>query len=353
MVSVYPETVIILRLSLDKYLGSSFDHLSNFIEKSNCPKGLNVYMGCFVKQTEMYYADPVYRPPSEYASLLIQATVGCSAAAAGRCHFCNSNIFNQTIPQKKFRIRPTDEILDDIDKGRKQYGAKVKKIFLLDSNAMIIKSSELLKIVHKCYKVFPQLKQVACYACSGDILRKDFQELTALRKAGLNLVFVGLESGDQQVLELVNKGTTIEDQINAVVKANNTGMRTSVSVILGLGGKKLSKQHAINTGKVVTAMNPSYLATLTLMVVPGTELDKMVRERRFERVTDPLDFLKELHLMVMHIEASGPVVFRVNHASNYLSLRGSLPDNKEQMLGAIRNAMLDPTMLRSESSRGL
>jgi radical SAM superfamily enzyme YgiQ (UPF0313 family) len=301
----------------------------------------------------MYYADPVYRPPSEFSSLLIQATVGCSAAAAGRCHFCNSNVFNQTVPQKKFRIRPTDEILEDIDKGRRTYGVQVEKIFLLDSSAMIIKSSELLKIVQKCYKVFPQLKQVACYACSEDILRKDLQELTALREAGLNLVFVGLESGDQQVLELVNKGTTVRDQINAVVKANRAGMRTSVSVILGLGGKKLSEQHAINTGKIVTAMNPSYLAALTLMVVPGTELDKMVRERRFELVADPLDVLKELHLMIMHIEASGPVVFRVNHASNYLSLRGNLPDNKAQMLCSIRGAMQDPTMLRSESLRGL
>ncbi len=306
-----------------------------------------------MRQTEMYYADPVFRPPSEYASLLIQATVGCSAAAAGRCHFCNSNIFNQTVPKKKFRIRPTDEILDDIDRGRIQYGAQVEKIFLLDSNAMIIRSSELLKIVQKCYKVFPQLKQVACYACSDDILRKDIQELIALREAGLNLVFVGLESGDQQVLKLVNKGTTVENQINAVAKANGAGMRTSVSVILGLGGKKFSEQHAINTGKVVTVMNPSYLAALTLMVVPGTELDKMVKERRFELITEPLDTLKELHLMIMHIESSGPVVFRANHASNYLSLRGNLPDNKAQMLCSIREAMQDPTMLRSESLRGL
>ena len=306
-----------------------------------------------MRQAEMYYADPVYRPPSEYASLLIQATVGCSAAAAGRCHFCNSNIFNQTVPQKEFRIRPTDEILDDIDRGKIQYGAQVEKIFLLDSNAMIMRSSELLRIVQKSYKVFPQLKQVACYACSDDILRKDIQELTALREAGLNLVFVGLESGDQQVLKLVNKGTTVENQINAVVKANGAGMRTSVSVILGLGGKKFSEQHAINTGKVVTAMNPSYLAALTLMVVPGTELDKMVKERRFELITEPLDVLKELHLMIMHIKPSGSVVFRVNHASNYLTLRGNLPDNRVQMLCSIRDAMQDPTMLRSESLRGL
>ncbi len=306
-----------------------------------------------MKQTEMYYAEPVYRPPSEYASLLIQASVGCSAAAAGRCHFCNSNIFNQTVPQKKFTIRPTEEILEDIIRGRKLYGARVEKIFLLDSNAMTIRSVELLKIVRKCYEVFPQLKQVSCYACSEDILRKDISELMELRQAGLNLVFVGLESGDQQVLNLMNKGTTVENQIQAVLKANKAGIRTSVSVILGLGGKKLYEQHAVNTGRAVTAMNPSYLAALTLMVVPGTVLDNMVKENRFELVSDPIDFLTELQLLISNIDVSKSVVFRANHASNYLSVRGNLPVDKEQMLGSIRDAMQNPKRLRSEYSRGL
>ena len=232
-----------------------------------------------MRQKEMYYAEPVYRPPSEYASLLIQATVGCSAAAAGRCHFCNSNVFNQSVPQKKFRIRPTEEFLEDIIRGRKLYGPLVEKIFLLDSNAMTIRIPELLRILRRCYEVFPQLKQVSCYACSDDILRKDFTELRELRQAGLNLVFVGLESGDQQVLDMMNKGTTVENQIRAVTKVKKAGIRISVSVILGLGGKKLSEQHAVNTGRAVTAMNPSYLAALTLMVVPGTMLDSMVREK--------------------------------------------------------------------------
>lgn len=306
-----------------------------------------------MRQTEMYYAEPVYRPPSEYASLLIQATVGCSAAAVSRCNFCNSNVFNQTVPQKKFRIRPTEEILEDIILGRKLYGARVGKIFLLDSNAMIIRSAELLRIVRKCYEVFPQLKQVSCYACSDDILRKDIAELNQLREAGLNLVFVGLESGDQQVLELMNKGTTVDNQIRAVLKAKNAGMRTSVSVILGLGGKELSEQHAVNTGRAVSAMNPSYLAALTLMVVPGTVLDNMVREGSFNLVTEPLDVLQELHLLIANIEVSNPVVFRANHASNYLSLRGNLPDNKKQMLNSISDAKQNPSLIRSEKFRGL
>ena len=305
------------------------------------------------RRSEMYYAEPVYRPPSEAYSLLVQATVGCSSAAAGRCYFCNSTVFNRTIPEKRFRIRPTHEILEDIEIGGRQYGKGVDKIFLLDSNAMIIKTPELLKIVKKCYETFPNLKQVACYACCEDILRKTDEELLELRKTGLNLVFVGLESGDQEVLNLINKGATVEDQIEAVVKANQAGIQTSVTVILGLGGKRLSEQHAINTGKAATKMNPSFFAALTLMVVPGTALDDMVKRGEFDLVTDPIDVLKEVELIIKNIDAPGPVVFRTNHASNYLPLRGVLPGDKEGLLRTIRSAMKDPSILRAEYMRGL
>lgn len=301
----------------------------------------------------MYYAEPVYRPPSEAYSLLIQATIGCSSAAAGRCYFCNSTVFNRTIPDKTFRIRPTHEILEDIEIGGRQYGEGVEKIFLLDSNAMIIKTPELLKIVKKCYETFPNLKQVSCYACCEDILRKSDEELLELRKTGLNLVFVGLESGDQEVLNLMNKGVTVENQIEAVVKANKAGIQTSVTVILGLGGKRLSEQHAINTGKAATKMNPSFFAALTLMVVPGTVLDDMIKREEFELVTDPVDVLKEVELIIKNIDAPGPVVFRTNHASNYLPLRGVLPGDKEELLKTIRGAMKDPSILRAEYMRGL
>jgi radical SAM superfamily enzyme YgiQ (UPF0313 family) len=305
------------------------------------------------RRTEMYYAEPVYRPPSEAYSLLVQATVGCSSAAAGRCYFCNSTVFDRTIPEKKFRVRPTDEILEDIEIGGREYGKGVDKIFLLDSNAMIIKTPELLRIVKKCYETFPNLKQVSCYACCEDILRKTDEELLELRKTGLNLVFVGFESGDQEVLDLINKGVTVENQVKAVVKANRADIRTSVTVILGLGGERLSLQHAINTGKAATKMNPSFFAALTLMVVPGTVLDDMIKRGEFELVTDPLDVLKEVELMVKNIDAPGPVVFRTNHASNYLPLRGVLPGDKDKLLKTIRGAMKDPSLLRAEHMRGL
>jgi hypothetical protein len=138
-----------------------------------------------------------------------------------------------------------------------------------------------------------------------------------------------------------------------VVKANEAGIQTSVTVIIGLGGRRLCRQHAINTGKAAGAMNPTYFSALTLMVVPGTPLDGMVKRGEFELVTDPLEILEELGLMIENIEAPGPVVFRTNHASNYLPLRGTLPRDKESLLKTIRSAMKDPTRLRPESMRGL
>lgn len=306
-----------------------------------------------LKRKEMYYAEPVYRPPSEAYSLLVQATVGCSSAASGRCFFCASYLFEKTLPEKRFRIRPTHEILEDIEIAGELYGRKIEKIFLLDSNAMIIKTRELLKILKKCYSVFSHLKQVSCYACCGDILRKSDDELKALREAGLKLVFIGLESGDQQVLDLINKGATVQEQIESVVKANRAGIETSVTVIIGLGGRKLSREHGINTGKAAGAMNPTYFSALTLMVVPGTPLDGMVKRGEFELLTDPLEILQELSVMIESIDAPGPVVFRTNHASNYLPLRGTLPGDKANLLKTIQDAMRDPTRLRPESMRGL
>ena len=301
----------------------------------------------------MYYAEPVYRPPSEASSLLLQATVGCSSAAAGRCYFCNSYVFHKTVPEKRFRIRPTHDILEDIEIGSRQYGPIVEKIFLLDSNALIIKTSELLKILKKCYGSFPNLKQVSCYACCDDVLRKNDEELRQLCEAGLKLVFIGLESGDQEVLDLINKGATVQDQIDAVVKANRAGIQTSVTVIIGLGGKKLTEQHAVNTGKAAGKMNPAYFAALTLMVVANSPMDEMIKKGEFELVTDPLKILKELELMIMNIDTPGPVIFRTNHASNYLPLRGTLPQDKDTLLRTIRSAMKDPGLLRRESMRGL
>jgi radical SAM superfamily enzyme YgiQ (UPF0313 family) len=301
----------------------------------------------------MYYAEPIYRPPSEAYSLLIQASVGCSAAAAGRCYFCTSHVFDQTVPEKHFHIRPVEDVLEDIRIAQDQYGVGVEKIFLLDSNALIIKTADLLRIVKACYQAFPRLKQVSCYACCGDILRKSDDDLIQLRQTGLTLVFLGLESGDQQVLDLMNKGVAVADQVEAVVKANRAGIRTSVTVITGLGGRSLSRQHAIATAQAVSAMNPTYLAALTLMVVQGSPVERMIKQGDFEPLSGTREILQELALMIECIDAPGPIVFRCNHASNYLPLKGTLPADKPAMLDLIQSALKDPHLLRPNAYRGL
>ena len=151
----------------------------------------------------------------------------------------------------------------------------------------------------------------------------------------------------------VKLGAKVEDQIDAVVRANSAGIRTSITVIIGLGGRKMYHQHAINTGKAVTAMNPTYFSALTLMVVPYSPLDAMVKSGSFELITDPVEILGELELMIQHTNAPGPVIFRTNHASNYLPLKGTLPQDKAALLQLVRAAQKDPTLLRAESWRGL
>lgn len=301
----------------------------------------------------MFYAEPVYRPPSEHASLLVQATVGCSAAAAGRCHFCNSNVFNRQYKQKKFRIRPTAEIIADLRTAKVEYGEGVEKIFLLDSNAMIMSTGDLLQVLQACNYFFPNLRQVSCYACCDDIHRKSPAELESLRAAGLKLVYIGLESGDPTVLKMMNKGVSVERQIEAVLKVKSAGIRSSVSVILGLGGKEHHHSHSINTGKALAAMAPTYAAALTLMVVPGTVLEQMTKEKIFTPVTSPVALLEEARTMLEHIETEERIVFRTNHASNYLPIAGTLPQDRERMLQTIERAILDSSFLRSESYRRL
>jgi hypothetical protein len=151
----------------------------------------------------------------------------------------------------------------------------------------------------------------------------------------------------------MNKGAKVEDQIASVVKANKAGIQTSITVIIGLGGRKWTREHAVETGRAATAMNPTFFSALTLMVVPHSPLDAMVRRGEFELVTDPAEVLKELEWMIRNIDAPGPVVFRTNHASNYLPLKGTLPEDKEALLKTIQEALDDPRLLRPESMRGL
>lgn len=300
----------------------------------------------------MLYVEPVYRPPSEAHSLLIQATVGCSSAAQGHCHFCGSQLIERAIPQKKFRVRPVRDVIKDLEEARNTMGPGVRRIFLLDSNAMVMRPPSLEQICRRAYEIFPSLERVSVYCCAADIQKKSDEELKQIRRAGITLLYLGLESGSEEVLKLQNKGVTAEETVQACARAVEAGFELSATVILGLGSKALSRQHAIDTGKIISRIQPHYFGALTLMVVPGTPVDDWIKAGRFELLSQE-EVLKELRLMLEHMEVEREVVFRTNHASNYLPLNGTLPRDKDRLLKIIDKAQDQKVPLRPEHLRGL
>ncbi|MHA1167374.1 MAG: radical SAM protein [Candidatus Hodarchaeales archaeon] len=289
----------------------------------------------------LQYEGAVFRPPSEANSLIIQATIGCSN---NTCTFCVS------YKGKRFRIREFDEIRKEVELIKK-YGYRVRRIFLADGNALTIPTSDLLRILDLFKRNFPSLERVSAYACSSDILGKSIVELKELKANGLSLLYHGLESGDEEILEMVRKQQPAGDAIKASEKLAKTGIDLSTIVILGLGGKERSEQHAINTGKVVSKMKPRYLAALTLMIVPGSAIERQIKNSLLTPL-NPVEGLKELKIMIENINGLSGTVFRTNHASNYLPLRGLLCEDKEEFIQILDNVNRE-TALRPEWARGL
>jgi len=300
----------------------------------------------------MLYVEPIYRPPSEAGSLLVQATIGCSSAAQGHCTFCGSWLIDREVPQKKFRVRPVRDVIQDLEEARSQTGPGVRRIFLLDSNAMIMRPAALEEISRHAYTLFPYLERVSVYACATDILRKSEEALTRIRRAGISLLYVGLESGNEEILKLHNKGVTAEETVLACSRAIEAGFEVSITVILGLGGRDRTHSHAIDTGKILSRIQPHYLGALTLMVVPGLPLEEWISRGEFELLSQE-EIIDELEEMLGCIETQREIVFRTNHASNYLPLRGTLPQDRERMLEIIREAREKRIPLRPEHMRGL
>jgi radical SAM superfamily enzyme YgiQ (UPF0313 family) len=288
--------------------------------------------------------EPVFRPPSEAQSLLLQATIGCSN---NTCTFCGSNLI------KKFGVRPLEEIEEDILEARSIYGEGIRRVFLLDSNALCMKTEDLLEILNLLYAVFPRLERVGLYACAADALRKSEDDLLELYKAGLKIAYLGVESGDDVILERVLKGVNAEQTIEGCKKIMNAGITLSVTIILGLGGRERWRENAIETAKVLNRINPPYVGALTLMVVPGTPLHREVLEGKFQ-VLNSEEILHEMRLLVENLELTN-CVFRSNHASNYLPLGGTLPQDKEAILKIIDLALKKASRipLRPEKQRRL
>lgn len=286
------------------------------------------------------YHYPLYRPPSEAKSLILQLTLGC---AHNKCTFCNM------YKSKEFYIKTPQEIEEHIKWGKKQYKS-ASRIFLADGNALAMKTSQLVEILASIYRVFPNLERVSSYAAPKDLLRKTPQELKELKQAGLEMIYLGVESGSDIVLQAIKKGVSALEMIEAGKKAVEAGFILSCMVISGLGGKELWKEHALETAKVISAIKPHYFSPLTLMIEQGTELKRSIEKREFQLLS-PKEVLDELELMISNLDLEN-CIFRSNHASNYVPLRGILNKDKEHILEQI-NQIRETQGYKSENLRGL
>ena len=290
----------------------------------------------------MRYVGDIYRPPSEAYSLLVQVTIGCSH---NKCTFCNM------YKTKQFKVRPMEEVLEDLAWARQHY-SRVQRIFLCDGDALCLANHKLITILDYIKEHFPECERVTTYGRATAAIAKTEEELRELKEHGLSMVYIGAESGSQKVLDMVKKGETREELIEGTKKLEAAGISTSVTFISGLSGTELWEEHAIETGKMITEMNASYVSLLTLMLQsPAPMLDDWAAGR-FQKLTAE-EVLAETCLMLQHANPTKSCVFRSNHASNYVSLRGNLPEDKEQMIASLKRCMEDRGLLKDERFRML
>lgn len=279
----------------------------------------------------MIYNTPLYRPPSEASSLIIQITHGCSHNA---CIFC------RMYKEKKFYIKSFEEIKKHIEELSDD-PRLIKRVFLADGNALAVDTDTLIKTLKYIREEkFPNIERISIYAGPKDILEKTEQELEMLGKNGLELYYLGIESGSDKVLKMVNKGATAKDMVTAGRKIINAGLKLSATIILGLGGKDLREEHALKTTDIVSRINPDYLGALTLMIDPDSILSKKIEKGEF-RPLDTMEILEELKMLLENFDLTN-TVFRSNHASNYLPLKGTLNRDREDLLNIIKLGLKNP-----------
>jgi radical SAM superfamily enzyme YgiQ (UPF0313 family) len=291
----------------------------------------------------MKYEGMIFRPPSEAESLILQVTVGCSY---NRCTFCGA------YREKTFRVKSFEEIQKDIDEVSSCH-LPIRRVFLADGDALIIPQKEVLQILFYLRKKLKGLERIGIYANAKDILRKDVEELKALKNLGIGIIYLGLESGNPEVLKRIKKNATIEQLIRAGKRVKESGILLSVTVILGIGGVEHSQVHAKDTAKVLSKMDPDYVGALSLMIVPGTPIEREIDAGKLILPT-PFGLIQELETMIENSHMTR-CFFASNHASNYLPLRIQLPEEKEEALRRIREVLKrkDPALLRPEYLRAL
>jgi len=288
------------------------------------------------------YIEPLYRPPSEADSLILQVTVGCSF---NKCSFCNM------YRSKIYYERPLEEIYNEIEYASKEYPS-IRRVFLADGDALNLKTDMLLKICNKLYSSFPNLERVSSYAMPKNLLEKNLDELKTLRESGLSMLYIGIESGSDLILKKVIKGATSKGIILGTKKAKDAGMIISCMIILGLGGKKYSNLHAIETAKVTSIISPDYLSALTLY------LDDDIKDEFISKFGEPFEYLndkevlEELKVMIMNMRSNNKIIFRANHASNPYPIKAILPDDQDELINKLDELINRPELYRPKFLRG-
>jgi biotin synthase-like enzyme len=289
----------------------------------------------------MHYEGMIIRPPSEANSILLQVTLGCSH---NKCTFCG------TFRQKRFNIKKDEIIFKDIEFAR-QNCRRQNRVFLCDGDVMIIPQKRLVPILKRIKERLPWVERVGLYANTKGIGMKTDEQLEELKALGVDIAYMGLESGDDTVLKDVCKGANAERMIKMGRRVKAAGIKLSVTVLVGLGGRVRSMIHARETGRVLSAMDPDFVGALSLMLVPGTELNDQYERGDFVLI-DPEEMLAELGQMIAATHLTDGL-FHANHASNYLSIRARLPRDKEQTLELISQALKGNIRLKPESMRAL
>ena len=290
----------------------------------------------------MRYREPLFRPPSEAESFILQATLGCSW---NHCTYCSM------YQDKTYQVRPLAELLEDIRSTGAAARDEVKHVFVADGDPLGMPMDHWLPILAALADAFPRLRRVSTYATARNLLEKAPEDLRRLRELGLSLLYIGPESGDDLTLHRLAKGSDAAGHIEAARRAREAGMEQSLMFLLGAGGRERSEVHARASGRLATAMDPRFLSTLTLTVVPGSPLARQEAQGAFQLPT-VAGLLQELAWFIEETRLTGGI-FRSNHASNYLPIGGRLPRDRDAILAAIGEAQAGHTALRPEWLRGL
>ena len=285
------------------------------------------------------YEGRVFRPPSEAYSLIVQVTIGCSH---NKCTFCDM------YKEKCFRVRKLEEVKADFDEARRMY-RRVGRIFLADGDALMCRPEHMAEILRYIKKVFPECERVTSYGSPASILCKKQEDLNMLHDLGLDMIYLGLESGSDEVLRRINKGETADEIVRAGLMVKEAGMKLSVTCIAGLGSLELSEEHAIKTAEALSRMKPEYIGLLTLLFELPTQLMRDWQEGRFY-LMNPIEIAHETLILLEHIDSEGSI-FRANHASNYVNLAGTLNQDREAMCARLRKALEGKIKFKSEQYR--